>query len=128
MDSFTAIRFKKDTAQKFKQYSKHIAPTHTQAMAMMLDFFERNHCTPDEDYGPHLIRLERRVLKRIDSLIAIIKNIEKTQTKPTHAMLAALFQAYEPPKQKLMIEKNDPYLNTEVRFREKKYSNDKDEN
>lgn len=125
MDSFTAIRFKKNTAQKFQQYSKHIAPTHTQAMSMMLEFFERNNCAPNEDYGPHLIRLEKRVLKRIDGLIAIIKNIEKTQTKPTYALLLALFEAYESPKRKLMVEKNDPYLKKEVRFRESEHIKNK---
>ncbi|MBT8239482.1 MAG: hypothetical protein KJN65_12615 [Croceitalea sp.] len=106
MDSFTSIRFKERTAEKFKQYSKNVAPTHTEALAKMLEFFKRNNCSPDEDYGPHLLRLEKRVLKRINALIAIIKNIEKTQTKPTLAMLQALFEAIEEPKKKpLMLEK-----------------------
>lgn len=111
MDTFTSIRFKKDTAEKFKQYSKKIAPTHTEALAKMLAFFERNNCTPNEDYGPHLLRLEKRLLKRIDSLIAIIKNIEKTQTKPTTAMLYSLFEQTEPSKKKLLVEKKYMHKN-----------------
>ena len=54
----------------------------------------------------------------MNGMIAIMKDIEKSQTKPTVAMLQALFQATEPPKKKLILEKK------EVHFRERKYFND----
>lgn len=37
-------------------------------------------------------RWKNTLHKRINALIAIIKNIEKTQTKPTYAMIQLLFQ------------------------------------
>ena len=38
-------------------------------------------------------------------MIAIMKDIEKSQTKPTVAMLYSLFEQTEPTKKKLILEK-----------------------
>ena len=54
-------------------------------------------------------------------MIAIMKDIEKNQTKPTVAMLYSLFEETEPPKKKLMLEKKSGEEKNEVRYREKKY-------
>ena len=70
----------------------------------MLHFFERNDLSPDDDLGIN----NNRTNKRINAVIAILKNIEKTQTKPTVAMLQSLFEQAEPPKKKLILEKNRP--------------------
>lgn len=90
MEKFVSIRFKESTAEKFKVFSKSTAKTNSLALAQMLLFFEKSGLSPYEDCSDSMKRLERRVVKRIDGLIAILKNIEKMQTKPTHAMLLAL--------------------------------------
>lgn len=58
----------------------------------MLDFFEMNGISPNENLGANMTTLESKIKKRINALIAIIKNIEKHQTKPTNAMIQLLFQ------------------------------------
>tara|TARA_R110002012_G_scaffold78937_1_gene201014 strand:+ start:609 stop:989 length:381 start_codon:yes stop_codon:yes gene_type:complete len=90
MEKFVSIRFKESTAEKFKVFSKCTAKTNSLALAQMLLFFEKSGLSPYEDCSDSMKQLERTVVKRIDGLIAILKNIEKMQTKPTQAMLLAL--------------------------------------
>jgi len=88
MDTFSTIRIKIRVAKKFRHLSKQIARNHSEAMEAMLNFFERNDLSPDDDLGIK----NHRTNKRINAVIAIIKNIEKHQTKPTMAMLQSLFE------------------------------------
>ena len=85
-------------------------------LLLMLEFFEENGISPAESMGPRMETLETRISmlikKRMNGMIAIMKDIEKSQTKPTVAMLYSLFEQAESPKKKLILEKK------EVRFRE----------
>ncbi len=54
-------------------------------------------------------------------MIAILKDIEKSQTKPTAAMLYSLFEQTEPHKNKLILEKKSIEKKA-VRFRERNTS------
>ena len=112
MDSFITIRFKRDTAKRFQEFSKTHFKSHTIAMATMLDFFFYNEISPKEKFGPTartiavtLNTVETNLLKRMNAIIAIQRDIEKTQTKPTMAMLESLFQAEEPKNKTLILEK-----------------------
>ena len=96
MEPFYTIRFKRSVALQFKQFSKRIAKTHTKALEAMLHFFKWHGISPFDQFGPQLQREEEKTRKRIDAMIAIIKDIEKTQTKPTTAMLQALFAGLDP--------------------------------
>jgi hypothetical protein len=96
MEPFYTVRFKKTTAMHFKQFSKRIAKSHTEALQAMLDFFQWHGISPFDRFGPQLQREEAKTRKRIDAVIAIIKDIEKSQTKPTTAMLQALFAGFDP--------------------------------
>jgi uncharacterized phage infection (PIP) family protein YhgE len=100
MEPFYTIRFKRKIALQFKQFSKRIAKTHTQALQAMLDFFQWHGISPLDRFGPQLQREEEKTRKRIDAVIAIIKDIEKHQTKPTTAMLQALFAGLDPINEK----------------------------
>jgi len=117
MDTFSSLRIKTEVTKKFRTFSKSVAPTHTEALADMVSFFIENKISPHEDCGPHFLRLEKNILKRINALIAIIKDIEKNQSKPTMAMLQALFENVEP-KQKLLVEKSFEQLEKERLNRE----------
>ncbi len=99
MKSFSNIRFKKNTARRFQQFSKQFFKTHTETLEAMLDFFLFNAISPKETLGPSMRTLEESVKGRINALIAIVKDIEKSQTKPTTAMLQLLFE-HTPPKTK----------------------------
>ncbi|RFN60299.1 BfmA/BtgA family mobilization protein [Marixanthomonas ophiurae] len=123
MDSFITIRFKRKTAKRFQKFSKTHFKTHSEAMEAMLDFFFYNEISPKEKLGPTGRTMEAKLLKRINAVIAIIRDIEKTQTKPTVAMLQSLFKIDEPKKKPLMLEKKFTEEKKQVRFREKHNSN-----
>ncbi|WP_163516767.1 BfmA/BtgA family mobilization protein [Gelidibacter japonicus] len=105
MDTFIGIRFKKETAKRFQEFSRTHFSSHTEAMATMLDFFLYNEISPKEKLGPTGRTIEASIKKRINAVIAILRDVEKSQTKPTAAMLASLFQTEEAPKKALILEK-----------------------
>ena len=117
-EQFTTISFKCSAAKKFRAFSKKMGASNSMTLLMMLDFFEDNGISPNESMGPHMMTLENLIKKRINGVIAIMKDIEKNQTKPTVAMLQSLFQQAEPTKKKLMLEKNHPETKRDVRIRE----------
>ncbi|RKR07962.1 hypothetical protein CLV91_2724 [Maribacter vaceletii] len=88
MDTFSTIRFKIKVANRFRKFSKQVAQTHTEAMEAMLNFFDWNDLSPNDNLGVK----NERTNKRINAVIAILKNIEKYQTKPTAAMIQTLFE------------------------------------
>jgi hypothetical protein len=121
MDSFLGIRFKKETAKRFQTFSRRYFTSHTEAMATMLDFFCYNEISPKEKLGPTGRTIEAKILKRINAVIAIMRDVEKTQTKPTVAMLHALFETEEPTKKPLLVEKKYAAEKKEVRFHERQH-------
>ena len=119
MDSFIGIRFKKETAKRFQEFSRTHFRSHTEALETMLDFFFYNEISPKEKLGPTGRTIEASLKKRINAVIAIMRDMEKTQTKPTVAMIESLFQTEEPKKKPLILEKKIIEEKKEVRFREK---------
>ncbi|RXG11474.1 hypothetical protein DSM03_1165 [Leeuwenhoekiella aestuarii] len=105
MDSFTGIRFKKKVAKRFQEFSQSHFKSHTEALEEMLDFFQYNEISPKERLGPTGRTLEANLKKRINAIIAIMRDIEKTQTKPTQAMLQSLFEVGPQPEKPLLVEK-----------------------
>ena len=88
-------------------------------MATMLDFFFYNEISPRERLGPTGRTIEANLKKRINAVIAIMRDMEKTQTKPTVAMIESLFKAGEPKKKALKLEKKSKDEKREVYFQEK---------
>ena len=105
MGTFSNIKFKAKTAARFQRYSRSIARTHTEALEAMLDFFEDNGVSPKESLGPKINTLENLIKKRVNGLVAIIRNIEKNQTQPMLAMLQLLFEETPSPKKELLLER-----------------------
>lgn len=85
---FSAINIKKKVAVRFRKFSKEISKSNTEALAAMLNFFDWNDLSPNDNLGVK----NERTNKRINAVIAILKNIEKHQTKPMTAMLQTLFE------------------------------------
>jgi hypothetical protein len=123
MDTFIGIRFKKKTAKRFQEFSRTHFKSHTEAMATMLDFFFYNEISPKEKLGPTGRTIEANLKKRINAVIAIMRDMEKTQTKPTVAMIASLFQTETSTKKPLILEKKFIDEKKEVQFREKQNHN-----
>ncbi|TVZ26755.1 neuroendocrine-specific Golgi protein P55 (NESP55) [Gillisia sp. Hel_I_86] len=125
MDSFIGIRFKKKTAKRFQEFSRTHFKSHTEALETMLDFFFYNEISPKEKLGPTGRTIEASIKKRINAAIAIMRDMEKSQTKPTVAMLELLFQTEEPKKKPLILEKKMVEEKPNVRFQEKQnYTNE----
>lgn len=91
-ERFESLSIKSSVAQKFRQFSKRMGASQSMTLLLMLDFFEANGVSPRESLGPHVHTMESLIKKRINAIIAIMKNIEKNQTKPTVAMMHALFE------------------------------------
>ncbi|WP_417887828.1 BfmA/BtgA family mobilization protein [Zunongwangia sp.] len=85
---FSGINIKKDIAKRFRAFSKDISKSHSETLEAMLNFFKWNNLDPNDN----LIVKTDATKKRINALIAIVRNIKKQQTLPTKAMLDTLFQ------------------------------------
>lgn len=85
---FSAINVKQEVAIRFRKFSKEISNSHSRCLEAMLNFFEWNNLSPYDN----LKQETDAVKKRINALIAIVRNIEKHQTLPTKAMLDTMFQ------------------------------------
>ncbi|MCK0115168.1 BfmA/BtgA family mobilization protein [Gelidibacter sp. F63206] len=128
MDSFITIRFKRKTAKRFQEFSKKNFKTHTETMEAILDFFFYNEISPKEKLGPTGRTIEAKLLKRINAVIAIMRDVEKTQTKPTVAMLESLFQIDEQKKKPLILEKKVMEEKGNIRFAASKADRQEKEN
>lgn len=85
---FSAINVKKKVALRFRKFSKEISKSNTESLEAMLNFFDWNDLSPNDNLGVK----NERTNKRINAVIAILKNIEKHQTKPTAGMIQTLFE------------------------------------
>ncbi|MBU2903464.1 hypothetical protein KO529_01600 [Arenibacter algicola] len=92
MDHFYTIRFRRNTAQRFKRFSKKVATSYSESMEMMIDFFEWHGFLPSDKFEKSVGKEVLKNRKRTEAAIAIIRDIEKNQTKPTTAMLELLFE------------------------------------
>jgi hypothetical protein len=61
MEPFYTIRFKRSVALQFKQFSKRIAKTHTQALEAMLHFFQWHGISLFDQFGPQLQHEEEKI-------------------------------------------------------------------
>lgn len=104
-EQFQTLKIKASVAIKFRRFSKKISQSQSVTLLLMLDFFENNGVSPNETLGPQIQTLENLIKKRINGVIAIVKDIEKNQTKPTVAMLQALFEQTSPDDKSLLVEK-----------------------
>lgn len=129
-EKFETLKIKRSVAIEFRKFSKILSKSQSMTLRLMMEFFNENGISPTERLGPRMETLENRISilikKRMNGMIAIMKDIEKSQTKPTVAMMQALFQVAEPPKKKLILAKEIKEEKNEVRFREKKYLNSND--
>ena len=91
-EGFSTVKIKSSIAKKFRKYARHLGCSQSMCLLLMLEFFETNQLSPKERMGPHMQTLERLVKRRISALIAIVRDIEKHQTKPTALMLQTLFE------------------------------------
>ena len=114
MNSFSTVKFKVIIANRFRSISKSMSPSHSETMEIILDFFEEHDISPSKPFSSNYHTLEMLIKKRVNGLVAIIKDIEKNQTKPTHAMMQLLFEGGVKEKKPLLIEKKVLIENNEL--------------
>lgn len=102
MKDYINIRFKTETAKRFQEFSRSYYKTHTETLASMLDFFYYNEISPKEKFGPTGRRIEHTIKKRINAMIAIMKDMEKNKVNPTLAILESLMEAADPKGKKAL--------------------------
>ena len=95
---YSNITVKKETAKRFRNYSKSFNKSHSDVLDGMMQYFKENNLDPFGE-GTKIIldsikKLERQMMKKFDRLIAIIKNMEKTSIRPTYEMMLILYEAY----------------------------------
>lgn len=123
-EAFEKLGIKTSVAKRFRKFCAKMSRSQSMTLLLMIEFFENNGISPTESIGPRMESLEARISmlikKRMNGMIAIMKDIEKSQTKPTVSMLYSLFEHIEPPKKKtLMLEKKSFEKSEEVTFTEK---------
>ncbi len=98
MDKFFTIRFRRNTAQRFKKFSKRFAKSYSEGIDLMMDFFEWHGFRPNQRFEKSLMQEILKNRKRTEANIAILRDIEKTQTKPLSIQMDLLFEGQ--PKQR----------------------------
>lgn len=90
-ERFVSLSIKSPVAKKFRRFCKRLSKSQSMTLLSMLDFFEANGVSPEDRLGETISSLKYQIRKRFNAMIAIIRDIEKSQTKPTVAMLESLF-------------------------------------
>lgn len=107
---FSAISFNRITAERFRKFSKKNAPSHSETLDDMIDFFELTKISPRNKIMKQHLGLYNYVLSRLDFIVALIREQEEKYHKPTYEMLAGLFK-----KAEMMEAKKQPMVERKVR-------------
>ncbi|UII76251.1 hypothetical protein LV716_00180 [Flagellimonas sp. HMM57] len=120
MDDFKTVRIKKKTLLRFKSFSRKVSNSYSKTLDMVMDFFEWHGFLPSDRFGKSMVDEIIKNRKRTNATIAIIKDIEKSQTLPTVAMLQSLFEQQAE-------QENDSDFEDDFDFIEKKFENGHEE-
>ncbi|WP_117884180.1 BfmA/BtgA family mobilization protein [Aureibaculum luteum] len=118
---YSTVNFKSSIAKRFRMFSKKISKSHSESIRIIMDFFEWHGFLPSDKFERSMLQEIIKNRKRTEAIIAIIKSIEKEQTKPTTAMLLSLFE------ENLKQEKKEPLM-VEKKFADKQLENKPVEN
>lgn len=113
MDDFKTVRLKKKTLSRFKTFSRKVGSSYSNTLEMVMNFFEWHGFLPSERFEKSVGQELVRNRKRTEAVIAIIKDIEKSQTKPTTAMLLKLFEEASQEEEEEDYDFGPPTLMTE---------------
>ncbi len=105
MDGFKTIRFRANTADRYKEFSKKITKSYSETLDMIMNFFEWHGFYPTDKFTKSLIQEILKNRQRTEANIAIMRDIEVTQTKPTTVLLQSLFEEKALEEEPEMIEK-----------------------
>ncbi len=93
------------TIKRFRRFSRKITKSYSETLELAMDFFEWHGISPESKFPKRVDEDGEKTRKRINALIAIVRDIEKTQTLPTNAMLLSLFGENIKRKKPKLVEK-----------------------
>ena len=105
-NTFSAISINRITAERFREYSKTVAKSHSDTIDTMIDFFEKANITPKSRVIISFIKYQVYLDGRFDYIEQLLRDLERKYLKPTHDMLKSLFDGVAPKKK----EKQQPLL------------------
>lgn len=95
MDDFSTIRLRRKVIERFKKYSKKTSPSYSETLDFMIAFFEDTGLSPYDTINHSILSFTSSVNKRLNALMSILRDIEKTQLIPTREKLESLFENIE---------------------------------
>lgn len=104
--TFSAISINRITAERFRDYSKTVAKSHSETIDTMIDFFERANITPKSEVMIRFIEFQNCLNRWFDYLEETLQRMEREQLIPSHKMLKRLFggATLEREEQPLLLE------------------------
>tara|TARA_R110002051_G_scaffold313263_3_gene389204 strand:+ start:302 stop:856 length:555 start_codon:yes stop_codon:yes gene_type:complete len=108
--TFSAISINRIVAERFRQYSKKVSPSHTETLETIMDFFEGAKISPYDKHLMDYMRYNNVINKRLDYLMEVLRAWEKNSPiHRIHDQLKKLFDQAEieeeEEKEKLVLEK-----------------------
>jgi len=88
---YLALNLKASVVKRFRSFAKKNSGSQSEALEKMIDFFEWHGFRPNDRFVDSILEEIRKNRKRTEANIAILRDIEITQTKPNNAMLLSLF-------------------------------------
>ena len=88
---YLALNLRASVVKRFRSFAKKITGSQSEALEKMIDFFEWHGFTPNDRFVDSILEEIRKNRKRTEANIAILRDIEVTQTKPSNIMLLSLF-------------------------------------
>lgn len=96
---YLALNLRSSVVKRFRHFARKVATSQSEALELMISFFEWHGFAPSDRLGLSFLqellknrKLTETSIKRTEASIAIIRDIEITQTKPTNAILEALLE------------------------------------
>ncbi|SNY99565.1 BfmA/BtgA family mobilization protein [Flagellimonas pacifica] len=126
MDDFNTIRLRRKTLEEFKEYSIKTGPNYSETLEYMIAFFKDTGLSPYDTMTHPIFASTIAINRRLDYIIALLKNMEQTQLIPTREMLERLFEGIEKPEP-VYIERSQEEIEASRLETEKlrsKYSNE----
>lgn len=99
------LEIQETTARKLREYAGQLGRPGDEILLGMLAYFKENECSPFDRNALTLSDVRKKINIGIRTIAAILRNMEKTQTKPTLAMLQLLFEESAVRKKELLVEK-----------------------
>ncbi len=102
---FKTLKIKASVVKRFRLFAKKLGQSQSETLNALVDFFEWHGFLPGDRFEKSMLQELLKNRKRMEAMIAIIRDIEVNQTKPTTNMLLALFEEDQKEPEPTLIEK-----------------------